>query len=196
MKETILHPDIKSFIEMKMKEGTDVLNTPYNGKTPNASKEKWDMASKMLGYTSDHNLLRGLLGDEVTNEFSNYLVSRNTRGSNSQSRNCLARSMCEIEYVVDISNFSENELAGYWDYDDCYRDRKMFMEPKWFLELQELCKNFPNEKFVVVFKGVHHISTSYYSRLKNLAEYCVLSNDFTLPQNAVYGKVDLPERSR
>jgi hypothetical protein len=48
------------------------LRTKYNGETPNADPRKWEMASKMLYRTNNPLLLKGLLGEEVTRDFSNF----------------------------------------------------------------------------------------------------------------------------
>ena len=48
------------------------LRTEYNGVTPNADPRKWEMASKMLYKTNNPILLKGLLGEDVARDFSNF----------------------------------------------------------------------------------------------------------------------------
>lgn len=61
-----IHPAIYSFIAFKK---DDALRTEFNGETPNADPRKWEMASKLLYKTGRPEMLRALVGDEVTQEF-------------------------------------------------------------------------------------------------------------------------------
>lgn len=61
-----IHPSVMSFVAYG---GERVLRSEYNGETPNADPRKWEMASKMLYKTNNPMFLRGLIGNELTNEF-------------------------------------------------------------------------------------------------------------------------------
>ena len=62
-----IHPAIYTFIGAR---GEKSLRTEYTGKEPNADPRKWEMASKMLYATNNPKMLRGLLGEDETNEGS------------------------------------------------------------------------------------------------------------------------------
>ena len=68
-----IHPAIYSYIAYKAYKGKDVLRTPYNGKTPNANPRKWEMASKMLYQTDNPEMLRSLIGVELTKDFISFV---------------------------------------------------------------------------------------------------------------------------
>lgn len=61
-----IHPAIYSYIAFKNGE---TLRSEYNGKTPNADPRKWEMASKMLYATGSPEMLRSLVGEDITREF-------------------------------------------------------------------------------------------------------------------------------
>ena len=61
-----IHPAIYGFIAYKKDES---LRTKYDGVKPNADPRKWEMASKMLYATGSPEMLRGLVGEDVTREF-------------------------------------------------------------------------------------------------------------------------------
>lgn len=65
-----IHPSIYAYIAYKSYSGQDVLRTPYNGEKPNADPRKWEMASKLLYKTKQPEMLRALIGDELTRDFS------------------------------------------------------------------------------------------------------------------------------
>jgi len=61
-----IHPAIYSYIAYKKGE---TLRSEYNGETPNADPRKWEMASKMLYTTGSPEMLRALVGEDITREF-------------------------------------------------------------------------------------------------------------------------------
>lgn len=61
-----IHPAIYSYIAYKKGE---TLRSKYNGETPNADPRKWEMASKMLYATGSPEMLRALVGEDITREF-------------------------------------------------------------------------------------------------------------------------------
>ena len=68
-KETKIHPAIYAYIAYKSYSGQDVLRTPYTGEKPNADPRKWEMASKVLSKTKQPEMLRALIGEELTRDF-------------------------------------------------------------------------------------------------------------------------------
>lgn len=61
-----IHPAIYSYIAYKKGE---TLRRKYDGKKPNADPRKWEMASKMLYATGYPEMLRALVGEDITREF-------------------------------------------------------------------------------------------------------------------------------
>ncbi len=64
--ENNIHPAIYCYIAYK--NGT-TLRSKYDGEKPNADPRKWEMASKMLYATKNPEMLRALVGEEITKEF-------------------------------------------------------------------------------------------------------------------------------
>ena len=69
----IIHPAIYAYIAYK---GDEVLRTEYNGETPNADPRKWEMASKILYKVGKPDMLRALIGKELTYDFKNFITQR------------------------------------------------------------------------------------------------------------------------
>ena len=67
--EAKIHPAIYAYVAYKSSSGYDVLRTPYTGDKPNADPRKWEMASKVLYKTKKPEMLRALIGDELTKDF-------------------------------------------------------------------------------------------------------------------------------
>ena len=67
--ETKIHPSIYAYVAYKSYSGQDVLRTPYTGDKPNADPRKWEMASKVLYKTKQPEMLRSLVGEELTRDF-------------------------------------------------------------------------------------------------------------------------------
>lgn len=61
-----MHPAIYSYIAYKKGE---TLRSKYDGEKPNADPRKWEMASKMLYATGSPEMLRALVGEDITREF-------------------------------------------------------------------------------------------------------------------------------
>lgn len=61
-----IHPAIYSYIAYKKGEA---LRSKYDGEKPNADPRKWEMASKMLYATGSPEMLRALVGEDITREF-------------------------------------------------------------------------------------------------------------------------------
>ena len=64
-----VHPSIYAYITYKSLRKKSVLRTKYNGVTPNADPRKWEMASKVLYATGRPDMLRSLIGKELTKDF-------------------------------------------------------------------------------------------------------------------------------
>ena len=64
--ENNIHPAIYSYIAYKKGE---TLRSKYDGEKPNADPRKWEMASKMLYATGSPEMLRALVGEDITREF-------------------------------------------------------------------------------------------------------------------------------
>ena len=69
----IIHPAIYAYIAYR---GDEVLRTKYNGETPNTDPRKWEMASKILTKTGKPDMLRALIGEELTYDFKNFITQR------------------------------------------------------------------------------------------------------------------------
>ncbi len=67
--KTKIHPAVYAFIAYK---GIEALRTEYTGEKPNADPRKWEMASKVLYTTGKPEMIRGLVGEEVTYDFVNF----------------------------------------------------------------------------------------------------------------------------
>lgn len=61
-----IHPAIYAYIAYKKGE---TLRSKYDGEKPNADPRKWEMASKMLYATGQPEMLRALVGEDITREF-------------------------------------------------------------------------------------------------------------------------------
>ena len=69
----LIHPSIYAYISYK---GDEVLRTEYNGEEPNADPRKWEMASRMLNKTGKPDMLRALIGPELTYDFKNFVTQK------------------------------------------------------------------------------------------------------------------------
>ena len=67
-----IHPSIYAYISYKSLMKKPVLRTKYNGVTPNADPRKWEMASKVLYATGKPDMLRSLVGKELTKDFMKF----------------------------------------------------------------------------------------------------------------------------
>ena len=65
-RENKIHPAIYAYIAYK--RGA-TLRSKYDGEKPNADPRKWEMASKLLYTTGRPEMLRALIGEDITDEF-------------------------------------------------------------------------------------------------------------------------------
>lgn len=68
-----IHPAIVSYVTYKSCSGEDVLNTPYTGEKPNANPRKWEFASKVLTKTNQPDMLKSLIGEDLTTDFKAFV---------------------------------------------------------------------------------------------------------------------------
>ena len=68
-----IHPAIYAFVASNREK---VLRTPYNGKEPHADPRRWEMASNMLYETSNPYLLRGIIGEGMTQQLVEFCKQR------------------------------------------------------------------------------------------------------------------------
>lgn len=66
-----IHPSIYAYIAYNNK----ALRTPFNGQKPNADPRKWEMASRVLYQTNQVEMLRALVGEDVTIDFIEFSKS-------------------------------------------------------------------------------------------------------------------------
>ena len=71
--ESNIHPAIYTFIAYKNGE---CLRSMYDGIKPNADPRKWEMASKVLYKMGNPNMLRSLIGDDITDEFIEFCYQK------------------------------------------------------------------------------------------------------------------------
>ena len=88
-----IHPAIYAYIAYKSYNGHDVLRTPYTGDKPNADPRKWEMASKLLYKTKRPEMLRALIGEDLTCDFTAFAMKQ----------------VISVEDVIN-HNYSESDL--------------------------------------------------------------------------------------
>ena len=67
-----IHPSIYSYMAYKAHCGADILRTAYTGEKPNADPRKWEMASKVLYANKQPEMLRSLIGEDLTADFTEF----------------------------------------------------------------------------------------------------------------------------
>ena len=71
-----IHPAIYAYIAYNDAISKYVLRTRYDGKKPNADPRKWEMASKVLYKTGKPEMLRALIGEDLTRDFIAFCTQR------------------------------------------------------------------------------------------------------------------------
>ncbi|MBQ8131434.1 MAG: hypothetical protein IJ193_02995 [Bacilli bacterium] len=66
-----IHPAIMAFIA----SNRDALRTEFTGERPNADPRKWEMASRVLYQTNQADLLKSLIGEDLSKQFSDFWKS-------------------------------------------------------------------------------------------------------------------------
>ena len=87
-----IHPAIYAYIAFKNGE---TLRSKYDGEKPNADPRKWEMASKMLYATGNPEMIRALVGEDITKEFVQFCNQQ----------------VIILEDVI-TGNYSENEVKS------------------------------------------------------------------------------------
>ena len=88
-----IHPAIYAYIAYNDAISKYVLRTRYDGKKPNADPRKWEMASKVLYKTGKPEMLRALIGEDLTRDFIAFCTQK----------------VLSIEDVLN-ENYSEEDL--------------------------------------------------------------------------------------
>ena len=91
--QATIHPAIYAYVAYKSYSGHDVLRTPYTGDKPNADPRKWEMASKVLYKTKHPEMLRALIGEDLTKDFTAFV----------------SQPVISVEDVIK-HNYSDNDL--------------------------------------------------------------------------------------
>ena len=127
-----IHPAIYSYIAYK---NGSTLRSEYNGETPNADPRKWEMASKMLYKTGNPEMLRALVGEDITKEFVQFcnervltledVINENYSNTDIEELNTAERYatvMClsqvdeeNLEKVRDFVTYFGNEFTSIFD---------------------------------------------------------------------------------
>ena len=117
--ENNIHPAIYAYIAYKNGE---TLRSKYDGEKPNADPRKWEMASKMLYATGQPEMLRALVGEDITREFCQFcnqkvitledVLNNNYTEKDIQNLNTAERyattmglSQVEEEHLDEVRNF-------------------------------------------------------------------------------------------
>ncbi len=126
-RENNIHPAIYSFIAYKKGE---TLRSKYDGEKPNADPRKWEMASKMLYATGNPEMLRALVGEDITKEFVKFCKqpvitlndvlngnynNRDIQSLNTASRYATTMSLTQVdeENMEKVRDFIANLGAEY-----------------------------------------------------------------------------------
>ena len=91
-----IHPAIYAFVSYERFQGHNVLRTPFDGKKPNADPRKWEMASKVLYQTGKPEMLRALIGDDLTKKFIGL---------------CKAKAVCYHDIITETWNIEAVSAA-------------------------------------------------------------------------------------
>ena len=139
--ENNIHPAIYSYIAYKNGE---TLRSEYNGEKPNADPRKWEMASKMLYKTGNPEMLRALVGEDITREFVEFcnqqvitledVINDNYTEQDIQLLNTAERYATTMGLLqVDIDNLDKvrsflselgNEFCSIFDLKWCHGDEE------------------------------------------------------------------------
>ncbi|MBR3209428.1 MAG: hypothetical protein IKF82_04085, partial [Bacilli bacterium] len=120
-RENNIHPSIYAFISYK---GDVALRSEYNGEKPNADPRTWEMASNMLYATGRPEMLRALIGEDLTREFVAFcrqrvitvedVINGNYREEEIRRLNTAQR----YATVVEISKVDEENIGVVRDFAD------------------------------------------------------------------------------
>ena len=110
-----IHPSVYAYIAYKSFGGQDVLRTPYNGEKPNADPRKWEMASKVLYSTKNPEMLRALIGEDLTRDFTQFcrqqvITVEDVINGNYTNGDLDMNTAAKFATAVGLSSVDENNL--------------------------------------------------------------------------------------
>ena len=141
-----IHPAIYSYIAYK---GESVLRTKYDGKHPNANPRKWEMASKVLYQTKNPNMLKSLVGEEITNEFIMFckqkvITLEDVLNNNYEKEEVYYLDLAEkYATIMNLSQVGEENL-------ECVRDFVSLMGKEILATFDSLWIHGDNERLEVI----------------------------------------------
>ena len=141
-----IHPAIYSYIAYK---GESVLRTKYDGAHPNADPRKWEMASKVLYQTKNPNMLKSLVGEEITNEFIMFckqkvITLENVLNNNYEKKEVDKLNLAEkYATIMNLSQVGEENL-------ECVRDFVSLMGKEFLATFDSLWIHGDNERLEVI----------------------------------------------
>ena len=169
-----IHPSIYSYVA----SNSNVLRTPFNGKTPNADPRKWEMASHLLYTTNKPEMLRALIGEELTADFIEYskmvvLTVQDVLNKNYDLVHIKAMNMSE-KYATAVSLSNVNDK--YFKVIDKFmmllgKEAKALFESLWSLnnekrleiiqEIRLIEKEEQTKKYKKIINTIANSSTPY-----------------------------------
>lgn len=113
-----IHPAIYAYIACKKDH---VLRSNYISGKPNADPRKWEMASKMLYATGQPEMLRALVGEDITRDFCRFCNQRVVRLADVLSGNYTERDLQMNIYekyaaIIELSQVSEADFDKVRDF--------------------------------------------------------------------------------
>ena len=141
-----IHPAIYSYIAYK---GESVLRTEYDGKHPNANPRKWEMASKVLFQTKNPNMLKSLVGEEITNEFIMFCKQKVITLEDVLNNNYIKEEVYYLNLaekyatIMNLSQVGEENL-------ECVRDFVSLMGKEFLATFDSLWIHGDNERLKVI----------------------------------------------
>ena len=114
-REIPIHPAIYAFIKLKQQSNINILRTKYDGIKPNADPRKWEMASKMLYKTGNPNMIRSLVGEGITADFTNFckidIISlKDVINGNYTSRDYSCNTDQKLATVISLTSVDEENV--------------------------------------------------------------------------------------
>lgn len=83
-----INPYITSFIRLN----EEYLRTEFTGLKPNADPRRWEMASKVFNYTHNPKSIKGLIDDNIVDEFTKF---------------------CKLSNNIEVDNFLQSNKKSY-----------------------------------------------------------------------------------
>ena len=120
-REFNLHPAVYAFIASKGTEAGSVMRSKYTGEKPNADPRKWEMASKMLYATGKPEMLRALIGEEITREFVAFcqqeiVTLKDVLAGEYSARDLEMNAAQKYATAITMTQVGEENLQQVWDF--------------------------------------------------------------------------------